>query len=165
MTSTREPTEIAVDLTVNGDSVALTVPTSEMLIDTVRDRLGLTGTNLGCDHGACGACTVRVEGEVAAGCSTFTWQADGAQVMTIEGLGSPDRPGPEQQAFAEQSALQCGYCTPGMVVTTSALLDEIPEPERADIVEWLGSNICRCTGYEMIVEAVQDAARRRRDAR
>ena len=165
MTATQGSTDVAVDFTVNGDDTNVTVPTSEMLIDTVRDRLGLTGTNLGCDHGACGACTVRVEGDLVAACSTFTWQADGTRVVTIEGLGSPEHTGPEQEALAEQSALQCGYCTPGMVMTTAALLDEIPEPDRADIVEWLGSNICRCTGYEMIIEAVQDAARRRRDAR
>ena len=155
--------EVAVSLRLNGVELQADVPTSEMLIDTVRERAGLTGTNLGCDHGACGACTVNVDGAPVASCSTFTWVADGADVVTIEGLGSdPSTMSAEQAAFADRSAFQCGYCTPGLVMLTAALLDEHPDPTRDQIVEWISANICRCTGYEMVIDAVVDASARRR---
>jgi aerobic carbon-monoxide dehydrogenase small subunit len=150
--------EVSVSLRLNGADETITVPTSEMLVDTVRERFGLKGTNIGCDQASCGACTVRVEGNPVASCSTFTWQADDRDVTTIEGLGRPGNLSPEQTAVAENSAFQCGYCTPGLLMSTSALLDTHPNPDRDTIVEWLGANICRCTGYQMIIEAVQRAA-------
>ncbi len=153
-----------VEFTVNDEAVTWDVPTSEMLIDTLRDRLGLTGTNLGCDHAACGACTVRVGEVPAASCSTFTWQVDGASVVTVEGLCADGALSAEQAAFAERSAFQCGYCTPGLLTLTSLLLDEVPDPTPEVVREWISANICRCTGYEVIVEAVLDAAARRRSS-
>ena len=154
--------EVGVTFRLNGNEVDIAAPTSEILFDTVRDRLGLGGANLGCDHASCGACTVLVDGSPRASCSTFTWAVEGAEVTTVEGIGSPSEPSPVQQAFAECSALQCGYCTPGLVMTTTALLAEHPAPDEATIREWISSNICRCTGYRMVIEAVQRAAERAR---
>jgi carbon-monoxide dehydrogenase small subunit len=130
-----------------------------MLIDILRDRLALTGTKLSCDLATCGACSVLLDGKPVASCSTFAWQADGADICTIEGLAAPDGTlDPVQQAFVDNSAFQCGYCTPGMIVLARALLDHDPNPDRASIRNWMGANICRCTGYEMIIEAVEKAA-------
>lgn len=152
---------IAVRVAVNGTAHAVEVPTHLMLADLLRDRLGLTGTRVACDQAMCGACTVLVDGAPVAACSTFAFQADGRSVVTIEGLRGPDgRLDPVQQAFVERSAFQCGYCTSGMILLTKALLAADPRPDRATIVRWLGANVCRCTGYQMIVEAVEDAARR-----
>lgn len=152
---------IAVRLEVNGGTHALTVPTSRMLVDLLREELGLVGTRVACDQAVCGACTVLVDGAPVAACSTFAFQADGRSVLTIEGLRGPDgRLDPVQQAFVERSAFQCGYCTSGMILLTKALLATDPRPDRATIVRWLGANVCRCTGYQMIVEAIEDAARR-----
>jgi len=153
--------EVTVELQVNGSDMRCEVPTSEMLIDTLRERLALTGTNLGCDHAACGACTVRVGDTPVASCSTFTWQVTGESVVTVEGLLTDGSLSAEQAAFAERSAFQCGYCTPGLLTLTSVLLDEEPEPTSDLVREWISANICRCTGYEVIIEAVLDAAERR----
>ena len=153
---------VNVVLQLNGANHALAIAPNEMLIDTIRTRFGLTGTKLGCDQGSCGACTVRVGSEPMASCSTFTWQTDRVEVTTIEGLGRDDLAA-EQAAFAETGAFQCGYCTPGLILSTASLLDTNPHPDRRTIIEWLGSNICRCTGYAVIVEAVEDAAQRRSD--
>ena len=150
--------EVTVVLTVNGEARTFDVPTSEMLFDTLRDRLGLGGANLGCDHASCGACTMLVDGSPRASCSTFTWAADGAEVTTIEGVGSATDPSPVQEAFRACSAFQCGYCTPGLIMTTTALLAEHDEPDDATIRSWLSSNICRCTGYSMIIDAVRRGA-------
>lgn len=152
------PSEVPITLQLNGGAVSLSVPPSEILIDTIRDRLGLLGTNLGCDHASCGACTVVIDGSPQASCSTFSWVADTRQVTTIEGVGDVDDLCAVQQAFAATSAFQCGYCTPGLIMTTTALLAEIPNPDEATIREWISSNICRCTGYKMVIEAVQRAA-------
>ena len=149
--------ETSVHLRVNGADVEVDVPTSEMLFDTARDRLGLGGANLGCDHASCGACTMLVDGSPRASCSTFTWAVDGADVTTIEGVGTPTAPSPVQEAFAKCSAFQCGYCTPGLIMTSTALLAEDPAPDEATIREWISSNICRCTGYSMIIDAVVQA--------
>lgn len=152
--------EVPVGFTLNGEAVELVVPTAEMLLDTARDRFGLTGSNLGCDHASCGACTMLVDGSPRASCSTFTWAAAGAQVTTIDGVGGPGDLSRVQAAFVECSALQCGYCTPGLVMTTTAMLAEHPEPDEATIREWISSNVCRCTGYRMVIEAVRRAAER-----
>lgn len=150
--------ETTVSLVLNEAAITMRVPTAELLVDTLRDRQGLTGTRIGCDQAACGACTVLIDGSPAASCSTFTWAADGATVVSIEGVGSPQELSLEQAAFADGSAFQCGYCTPGLVLTTTALLAEVPDPDDATIKEWLSSNICRCTGYQMIIDAVKIAA-------
>ena len=148
-----------IEITVNGRQVGTDVPANMMLIDLLRDRLGLTGTKLACDQAVCGACTVLVDGLPVASCSTFAFAVDGADVKTIEGLGGVDGSlDPVQQAFAEGSAFQCGYCTPGMIMLVTALLDRDPKPNRTVIKNWLGANICRCTGYKMIFEAVEHAA-------
>ena len=148
-----------VGFTLNGIRQELHVRSDEMLIDVLRDRFGLTGTKLACDVGACGACSVLVDGRPMASCSTFAWQADGAEIRTVEGLADADGGlDPVQRAFVDNSAFQCGYCTPGMIVLARALLDADPAPDRAKIRTWMSANICRCTGYEMIVEAVEDAA-------
>ena len=148
-----------VGFTLNGIRQELHVRSDEMLIDVLRDRFGLTGTKLACDVGACGACSVLVDGRPMASCSTFAWQADGAEIRTVEGLADADGElDPVQRAFVDNSAFQCGYCTPGMIVLARALLDADPAPDRAKIRTWMSANICRCTGYEMIVEAVEDAA-------
>ena len=157
---TDEP-QTTVSFVLNEAATTLAVPTSELLVDTLRDRQGLTGTRIGCDQGSCGACTVLIDGSPIASCSTFTWAADGATVASIEGVGTPQRLSPEQAAFADGSAFQCGYCTPGLVLTTTALLREVPDPDDATIREWLSSNICRCTGYQMIIDAVKAAAQKR----
>ena len=146
---------------LNGTETSFHVRAEEMLIDVLRERANLTGTKLSCDLGACGACTVLLDGKPAASCSTFAWQAADREVRTVEGLADKDGDlDPVQAAFVDNSAFQCGYCTPGMVVLARALLDENPDPSRDEIRRWMGANICRCTGYEMLIEAVQDAAGR-----
>lgn len=165
---------VDVRLRVNGTDVAAHVPASEMLVDTIALRVGLTGTRIGCDQAVCGACTVLVDNQPTASCSIFSWQADGRQVLTIEAgtgesgageAGSIDgHRDPRhllatvQRAFAEASAFQCGYCTPGLILTTTALLAHHRDPDRRTICDWLDSNICRCTGYLMVIEAVEAAA-------
>jgi carbon-monoxide dehydrogenase small subunit len=148
-----------VGFVLNGIRRELHVRSDEMLIDLLRDRFGLNGTKLACDVGACGACTVLVDGRPMASCSTFAWQADGADIQTVEGLADADGTlDPVQRAFVDNSAFQCGYCTPGMILLARALLDRDPAPDRVKIRSWMSANVCRCTGYEMIVEAVEDAA-------
>ena len=148
---------------LNGALTSCSVPVERTLADLLHDDLGLTGTKLGCSRGVCGACVTLVDGLPVASCSTFAFQVHGCDVQSIEGLaGSDGRLHPIQQAFVERSAFQCGYCTAGMVLLAKALLDHHPEPSRDLIVEWISSNVCRCTGYALIVEAVEDAARRLR---
>ncbi len=148
-----------IELFVNDEEHFITVDTSEMLVDVLRDRLGLKGAKIGCDRGVCGACTVLVNGDPTASCSTFAWRVDGARIVTIEGLaGEEGALDPVQQAFFEAGALQCGYCTPGMILLAKSLLARNPHPDRAEITDWMGANICRCTGYKMIIDAVEIAA-------
>ena len=150
---------VFVSFRLNGEETSVHVRPEEMLIDVLRDRLTLTGTKLSCDLGACGACTVLMDGRPAAACGTFAWQASGREIRTIEGMA--DRDGgldPVQKAFVDNSAFQCGYCTPGMIMLARALLDRETDPDRAEIRQWMGANVCRCTGYEMIIEAVEQAA-------
>jgi carbon-monoxide dehydrogenase small subunit len=155
---------IAISLALNGRAVSARVATQLMLADFLRDACGLTGTKVGCDQATCGACTVLVDGAPAAACATFAWQADGTAVTTIEGLAANGALDPVQEAFKAKSAFQCGYCTPGMILLAKALLAANPSPDRATIRDWISANVCRCTGYQMIVEAVEDAARRLREA-
>ena len=155
----------AIRLTVNGEAVSEDVPARLHLADFLRDRLGLTGTHLGCEHGVCGACTVRVDGAIVRACLILAVQADACTVETIEGLSDSGEIADLQQAFATRNALQCGYCTPGMLVAAQDfLLHAAPDADRAAIREHLSGNYCRCTGYEAIVDAVEATLRERAGA-
>ena len=148
-----------VSLEVNGRRVEAEVPSRQTLVDFLRDTLRLTGTHVGCEHGICGACSVLLDGEPVRSCLMYAVQAEGCSVTTIEGLSNPDgTPGALQDAFCETHALQCGYCTPAMIVASYALLESNPVPREAEIREAIGGNLCRCTGYQNIVKAVQYAA-------
>ena len=148
----------AVRVTVNGSAHEADVEPRTLLVSFLRETLGLTGTNVGCDTSSCGSCTVLVNGESVKSCTVLGVQADGFDVTTIEGLAQNGTLHPLQQAFHEQHGLQCGYCTPGMVLATASLLADNPEPTEAEIRHALEGNLCRCTGYQNIVEAVQSAA-------
>ena len=145
-------------LTVNGSDHELELEPRELLAYMLRERLGLTGTNIGCDTSSCGACTVLLGGESVKACTVLGVQADGAEITTIEGLASDGELHPVQRAFHEQHALQCGFCTPGFVLATVSLLEESADPSEDEIREGLEGNLCRCTGYHNIVRAVQAAA-------
>jgi aerobic carbon-monoxide dehydrogenase small subunit len=146
---------VNVQLTVNGTPREATdVETRKTLADFLREDLGLTGTHLGCEHGVCGACTVLVDGEPVRSCLMFAVQADGATVTTIEGLGAPEAMNPLQQAMRDNHAFQCGFCTPGFLMQVTALLNETPNPTEQEVRETLSGNICRCTGYESILNGV-----------
>ena len=150
-----------VELVVNGERRAADAEPRMLLSDFLREKLGLTGTHVGCEHGVCGACTVLVNGEAARSCLMLAVQAAGAEVRTIEGLmGGVDDMHPLQEAFWEKHGLQCGFCTPGMLMTAVELLESTPNPSLDEIREAMSSNLCRCTGYQTIVEAVQAAAER-----
>jgi aerobic carbon-monoxide dehydrogenase small subunit len=151
----------SIALTVNGSRAEADVEPRQLLAYFLRDQLGLKGTNVGCDTTSCGACTVLIDGESVKSCNVFAVQADGCEVTTVEGLAQGTELHPVQQAFHEQHALQCGYCTPGFVLATISLLDENPNPSEAEIRDGLEGNLCRCTGYHNIVKAVQAAARAR----
>ena len=146
-----------VSLTVNGARHELDLEPRELLVYVLRDRLGLTGTNVGCDTSSCGACTALVDGEAVKSCTVLGVQADGAEITTIEGLAANGDLHPIQQAFHEHHALQCGFCTPGMVLTTVSLLEENPSPSEDEVRKALEGNLCRCTGYQNIVKPVQAA--------
>jgi carbon-monoxide dehydrogenase small subunit len=146
---------------VNGVSRTLTVEPRRTLADALREDLGLTGTHVGCEHGVCGACTVLWDGEPVRSCLLFAIQMDGASLTTVEGLAEGERLHPIQDAFWAKHGLQCGFCTPGLLLTAKALLDRTPHPDEAEIREAIGGNLCRCTGYHFIVEAIAEAARRR----
>jgi aerobic carbon-monoxide dehydrogenase small subunit len=145
-------------VTVNGERREAEVEPRQLLVYFLREQLGLTGTTVGCDTSSCGSCTVLLGGESVKSCTVLAVQADGAEVTTIEGLAQDGQLHPVQRAFHEQHALQCGYCTPGMVMAAVSLLAEQPSPSEADIRLALEGNICRCTGYHNIVKAVQAAA-------
>ena len=147
-----------VSFAVNGVSHELDVEPRELLVYVLRDRLRLTGTNVGCDTSSCGACTVLLNGEAVKSCTVLGVQADGVELTTIEGLADNGDLHPLQQAFHEHHALQCGYCTPGMVLAVASLLAETPNPSETEIRQALEGNLCRCTGYQNIVEAVRSAA-------
>ncbi len=146
-----------IQITVNEEEYDLLVHPNKTLLDLLRYDLGLTGTKEGCDEGDCGACTVIVNGKVVTACLVLAVEADGATITTIEGLHKGDALHPIQQAFVDSGAVQCGFCTPGMILTTKALLDEIPNPSEEDIKHYLEGNLCRCTGYTKILDAVNIA--------
>jgi carbon-monoxide dehydrogenase small subunit len=148
------------EMIVNGEPVSLDVRPDEMLADVLRERMGLIGTKVGCGEGECGACTVLIDGQSVTSCIYPALKAGGREVTTIEGLGSSRQLGVIQQAFVDAAASQCGYCTPGMIMSTKALLDQNPNPTRREIEEGISGNLCRCTGYYQIVEAIELAARR-----
>ena len=148
---------VPVTLTVNGTEQAEFVESGTMLADFLRDKLGLTATKIGCQQGTCGACTVEIDGELALSCLVPAQRAEGRRVVTLEGISS-DGGHALQQAFAQGFAAQCGFCTPGMIMAAKALLDRNPKPDRDDVVEAISGNICRCTGYEPIINAILSAA-------
>ena len=150
---------IPVRLRVNGVEHELEAEPRRLLVHALRDDLGLTGTHVGCDTSNCGACTVHLDGRAVKSCTVLAVQADGAEVTTIEGLGSDGELHPVQEAFWNDHALQCGYCTPGMIMAAAALLSENPNPTEAEVRHALEGNLCRCTGYQNIVKAVLDAAK------
>lgn len=152
--------KVEISLTVNGDAYGVHVEPHQTLLDVLRDELGLTGTNRGCNQGDCGACTVLVDGKAMNSCLVLAVDADGSAITTIEGLARGGRLHPLQQAFIDEGAVQCGYCTPGMIMTAAALLDANPEPTDEQIRAGIEGNLCRCTGYESIVRAIRAAGRK-----
>ena len=152
-------TSRTVSLALNGEQIELEVPTRRLLVHFIRDDLGLTGTHIGCDTGNCGACTVHLDGEPVKSCMMLAVQADGAKITTVEGLAADGELTSLQQAFNTHHALQCGYCTPGMLMSATALLERNPHPTEEEVRYALQGNICRCTGYWNIFEAVHAAAR------
>ena len=149
---------VPVRLVVNGEAHELEVEPRLLLVHALRDKLALTGTHVGCDTSNCGACTVHLDGEAVKSCTVLAVQADGATVTTIEGLGSPDALHPVQEGFWEHHGLQCGYCTPGMIMAAADLLQRNPDPTEGEVRTALEGNLCRCTGYHNIVKAVVSAA-------
>ena len=157
--------EHKITLTVNGREMSGHAEARLTLVDFLRDVLGQTGTHIGCEHGVCGACSVVMDGKPVRSCLMFAVMADGHDITTVEGLEGPaGELSPLQDAFWENHAMQCGYCTPGMLIATHALLQENPDPNEAEIREAIGGNLCRCTGYRQIVEAVQMAAKKLQEA-
>ncbi len=152
---------VDITLTVNGQTITRRVPARTNLVDFVRYELELTGSHVGCEHGVCGACTIRVDGEIVRGCLMLAAQADGANVETIEGLTDDGSISDLQQAFHERNAVQCGFCTPGMLLTAEELLQKNPSPSREEIREFISGNYCRCTGYQAIVDAIERVANER----
>lgn len=153
---------IAVEITVNGDLRTGIAEPRMLLSDFLRHELGLTGTHVGCEQGVCGACTVLIDGVPARACLTFAVQVEGRRIDTVEGMAEPGQLSDIQQAYHEEHGLQCGFCTPGFLTSTEALLRENPDPTEEQIREYLSGNVCRCTGYQGIVAAVQRAARVRK---
>ena len=147
-----------VTLTINGGDHSLAVAPTETLVSVLRDRLGLTGTHVGCDTSQCGACVVHIDGTSVKSCTVLALQAEGADVLTIEGLATGEVLHPMQEAFREHHALQCGFCTPGMVLSAVDLLKNNSDPTETEIREWLEGNLCRCTGYHNIVKAIKACA-------
>jgi carbon-monoxide dehydrogenase small subunit len=157
-------TEHDIALTVNGTEHELTVESRTLLVHALRDELGYTGTNVGCESSLCGACTVHLDGDAVKSCTTLAVQADGAEIDTVEGLAKDGTYHPIQEGFQKEHGLQCGYCTPGMMLAASDLLDRNPDPDEDEIREAIEGNLCRCTGYQNIVSAVEYAADEMSDA-
>ncbi len=150
----------AIVVTVNGQRYSREVEPRLLLVDFLRNDLGLTGSHIGCDTTSCGACTLHVNGRSVKSCTMFAVQAHGAEILTVEGLAQGDELHPIQQAFHEKHGLQCGYCTPGMMMSALALLNDTPVPSRQEIKRAIAGNLCRCTGYNFIVESIEEAARK-----
>jgi len=153
---------VAISVTVNGERHEAEVEPRMLLVDFLREHLDLVGTHIGCEHGVCGTCTVLMNGESIRSCITFAVQADGAELTTVEALADGSLLHPLQEAFWEKQGLQCGYCTPGMLMRSLELLRENPQPSAEEVRDGIASNLCRCTGYQFIIEAVLDAAQRMR---
>ena len=151
-----------IEITVNGRKRQFDVEPNKLLLNVIRDELYLTGTKYGCGIGECGACTVHMDGQAVLACMVLAVDADGRCVETIEGVADGDKLDPIQEAYIEEGAIQCGFCTPGFIMTTKALLKENPDPSEAEIREYLKGNYCRCTGYVNIIKAVQSAAKKLR---
>ena len=152
---------LEISLTVNGEQITKTVPVRQHLVDFLRNELGFTGSHLGCEHGVCGACSVRVDDAVVRGCLMLAVQADGANVVTVEGLTETGEIADLQKNFVERNAMQCGYCTPGMLITAAELLHDPKPVSRVEIRGHLSGNFCRCTGYHAIVDAVETTINKR----
>lgn len=150
--------QVSITLTVNGKMFSLQVKASRTLASLLRDQLGLTGTKVSCEQGECGACTVLLDNKAVNSCLVLAAELDGAKVRTIEGLARPGRLDPVQEAFLREGAVQCGYCTPGMIMSAKALLDETPDPGELEIRRALAGNFCRCTGYSSIIRAIKSVA-------
>jgi len=151
---------LRVRIQINGEAVALDVPLTETLLTSLRDRLQLTGAKRGCNQGVCGACTVLLDGVAVRACLSLTANCEGQSVLTIEGAGADRAIAALQQAFVEEAALQCGFCTPGQLIAARALLEENPSPSVEDVQAGMSGNLCRCTGYKRIIDAIRTAARR-----
>jgi len=153
---------VSVRFRLNGQQHAMQVPSQELLIDLIRDRLGLTGTKRSCDMEICGSCTVLLNGKAVSSCSIFAFDVDGKDILTIEGLAPEEGLHPIQEAFIKCGGFQCGFCTPGMILLAKSLLDEKQAPTEEEIRDYMDANLCRCTGYQMIIESVATAAERLR---
>jgi len=162
MDSTQMEHALETTLTVNGTSITRRIPARQHLIDFLREELGLTGSHVSCEHGVCGTCTVRVDGRIVRGCLMLAVQADGRRVDTIEGLSDSGELAELQEAFHRRNALQCGFCTPGMLIAAQDLVATQPDASRERIREHLSGNYCRCTGYQAIVDAIEDVLAARR---
>jgi aerobic carbon-monoxide dehydrogenase small subunit len=156
---------VRVQTTVNGEAVEFLCEPRQSLLECLRDILGLTGTKEGCNDGNCGACSVILDGRVVNSCLVLGVETEGRRITTIEGIAGADVLHPLQRAFVENAAVQCGFCTPGVIVAAKALLDAEPDPSEARIRQWMANNLCRCTGYDKIVRAIQQAAAEMREAR
>ena len=154
----------AISLTVNGRPHTAQVEPRRLLVDFLREDLGLVGTHIGCEHGVCGTCTVLLDGHSIRSCITLAVQADGAEISTVEGMASGAELHPLQDEFSEKQGLQCGYCTPGMLMRASEILAENPDPSPAEVREGIASNLCRCTGYQFIVDSIREAGKKMKDA-
>ncbi len=156
--TTKQVRSVHVRTTINGQEMEFLVPPYMSLLDTLREVVGLTGTKEGCNDGNCGACTVSMDGRIVDSCLVLGAEAEGKEINTIEGMATPEGLHPLQQAFLEEAALQCGICTPGFLVAAKGLLDNEPHPSEERIRHWLAGNLCRCTGYDKIVRAVEKAS-------
>ena len=158
------PRKTYVQTTINGEEVDFLCEPRQSLLECLRDVIGLTGSKEGCNDGNCGACTVVLDGRIVTSCLVLGVEVEGKEITTIEGIASPEGLHPVQQAFLENAALQCGICTPGFIIASKALLEKNPNPTENEIRFWLANNLCRCTGYDKIVRAVMDAAKRMQES-
>ena len=151
---------LPISLTINGSLCEIDVEPHQLLLDVIRDRLGLTGVKRSCDVQVCGACTLLLDGRPVSSCTMLAFEARGREILTIEGLAQNGKLHPLQEAFIENGGFQCGFCTPGMILTAKVLLDENPDPTEEEIIHFMDGNICRCTGYKKIIESIMAAAKR-----